>query len=301
MAARVRPDLFVIGAPKCGTTSLWRLLRDHPRCFLCEPKEPSFFASFLRSRPVETLRDCERLFRDADPERHAVVGEASVLDYLSDDTIEAIRRYSPGAKFVYMVRDPVELVVSFHAQLLRNGEEDLRDLGAAWDAQERRRTGRGIPLGCLDPLHLQYRTVASVGTRALALRRRIPPDRLLILHLDDLRGMPGPTLARLGRFLGLDDLADRRLPHENAGGLPRFPAVQAAFNVVRRQPVPLARMPGVPGLGLGARLQRWNTTRRRPHDHVAPAVLERLAAELAAERRIVASLRLRPETLAASA
>src|SRR5438034_4040769 len=53
-----RPDLFIVGAPKCGTTALYEYLRRHPSIFMSRIKEPHFFAKDLGSYPfIKTLEE----------------------------------------------------------------------------------------------------------------------------------------------------------------------------------------------------------------------------------------------------
>jgi len=40
-----KPNLFIVGAPKCGTTSLWTYLREHPQVFMSAEKELYFFST----------------------------------------------------------------------------------------------------------------------------------------------------------------------------------------------------------------------------------------------------------------
>lgn len=74
-----RPDFYVIGAPKCGTTSLYHVLRQHPDVFMSRRKEPHFFTdpdhlpSSYDRMGVEAYLE---LFSNAPSD--AVAGEASV-------------------------------------------------------------------------------------------------------------------------------------------------------------------------------------------------------------------------------
>ena len=74
-----RPNFFIIGAPKCGTTALYEYLRTHPRVFMPQIKEPHYFAAdFPTYRTIHTEPEYLRLFSPARPEQTAV-GEASVF------------------------------------------------------------------------------------------------------------------------------------------------------------------------------------------------------------------------------
>jgi hypothetical protein len=110
------PHFVIVGAPKCGTTSLYRYLQQHPRVFMPENKEPRFFcdypvASFefgtkqfhpsIVTSPDEYLG----LFCDAPP--GAILGEAST-DYLSRPGVaERLHAWNPDAKIIVMLRDPI--------------------------------------------------------------------------------------------------------------------------------------------------------------------------------------------------
>jgi hypothetical protein len=47
---RAKPNFFIVGAPKCGTTPLYEYLKDHPNVFMPQLKEPHFFAENMRGR-----------------------------------------------------------------------------------------------------------------------------------------------------------------------------------------------------------------------------------------------------------
>jgi hypothetical protein len=74
----VKPDFFIVGAPKCGTTALYRYLRLDPNIYMPAKKEPHFFAKDLGSYPaIKTMEQYSALFADA-KECHHRVDEASV-------------------------------------------------------------------------------------------------------------------------------------------------------------------------------------------------------------------------------
>lgn len=113
------PDFFIIGAAKAGTTSLYKALSQHPELFFSSPKEPEFFArDDLYNDGLEGYR---QLFEKASP--HQKVGEASTLYSLTPHfprTAERIRTHVPDAKFIYVMRQPVERAYSYYVQILKN-------------------------------------------------------------------------------------------------------------------------------------------------------------------------------------
>lgn len=113
------PNFLIIGAAKCGTTSLYHQLRQHPDIFMPENKEPTFFSDRLRGTWNNGLQWYEQLFKDWQGE--AAVGEASTsyskAPYYGDAP-EKIARIIPQVKLIYLIRDPISQLASHYRQLL---------------------------------------------------------------------------------------------------------------------------------------------------------------------------------------
>lgn len=200
-----RPNLFIVGAPKCGTTALSEYLRGHPQVFLCDPKEPRYFAEDMdQHRYVRTLEDYLALFKAARPQ-HSVVGEASV-DYLySSVALAHIRAFAPDARIVAMVRNPIDMAASLHRQLLFTGYENEPDFVRAWQLQAGRRAGRDIPAGCRAPMYLQYAEACRLGVQVQRLLATFPREQVKLIVFDDFAANPRAVYRDLLAFLGLPD------------------------------------------------------------------------------------------------
>ena len=151
-----KPNFFIIGAPKCGTTALSEYLREHPNIYMCTPKEPHYFDyDFEQYREVETLDEYLGLFEAATTE-HIAIGEASACYLYSSVALEDIYQFAPQAKIIVMLRNPVDLAYSYHSQLLYASDENVPDFEQAWRLQDIRREGKKIPPRCRDSALLQY-------------------------------------------------------------------------------------------------------------------------------------------------
>lgn len=139
-----KPNFFIVGAPKCGTTAMYRWLSAHPEVFV-PVKEIHYFGADLDHRrpPVSAERYAE-LFEPV-TSAHKAVGDVGVWYLLSASAAEEIQHYNPDAKIVIMLRRPPEMLYSLHSQLLYSGEEDLENFSAALDAETDRAEGRRIP------------------------------------------------------------------------------------------------------------------------------------------------------------
>jgi len=202
---KLPPDFVIIGAPKCGTSALHATLKLHPEMFLSPIKEPHYFAfDYPNRREVESLRDYDGLFSRA--KDNQLRGEASAYYLSSVEAVPAILRRRPDAKFIALVRHPVDLFVSFHNELLKSFEEDRQSPESAWRMQEKRGRGIDVPKRCTSPATLQYKNMCSLGHQLQRVFRHVPePQRLVLLH-DDLRCDPKSTLEKITRFLGVSSI-----------------------------------------------------------------------------------------------
>jgi hypothetical protein len=123
----VWPNFYIVGAPRCGTTSVWAYLKKHPQVFLPKIKEPSYFETTppppdLKHLCVGNLEAYQRLYLGA--AGYKAIGDAST-GYLWDRNAPAkIHEVSPGARIVILLRDPVERAYSQY-RLLARSDMDL--------------------------------------------------------------------------------------------------------------------------------------------------------------------------------
>jgi hypothetical protein len=268
-----KPNFFIIGAPKCGTTSIAAWLSEHPQVFMSRPKEPHHFNTDSR-RSVTKRSEYERLFRGA-TERHVAVGEASVWYLESRTAVTAIEEYADSPKYVVCLRNPVEMAPSLHEQQVHNGNEDVYDFHTAWNLSDQRLDGTDVPWRCRDePRHLAYKQMGTLGRQCERLLAAIPPGRIHIVLLDDLRADPGMVYRQLLGFVGLDDDGRSEFPTYNSAKIRRFGLLHEATRLagaVKRR-VGLGRLPSI---GLLDRVSRWNT-QYRPRPPLAESVLDEL-------------------------
>ncbi len=234
MAAK--PNFFIVGAPKCGTTALYEYLRPHPNIFMASHKEPHFFASDLGTYPfIKTLEEYTRLFADAG-EQHLRVGEASVYYLRSQTAIANIREYSPDARLIAMFRNPVEMLHSFHAQLLYVAEESEADFETAWRLQEQRRNGIGLPPRSRGSFLVQYAELARFGTQTERLLSVFPREQVKLILYDDFAASPQAVYDEVIAFLGIPHDGRREFPRINEGKRARLAWLRDFY---RKPPPPL--------------------------------------------------------------
>jgi hypothetical protein len=242
----VRPDLFIVGAAKSGTTSLYSHLCQHPQIFMAAQKEPRYFAPDLLGGSVaDGLRYGEdhgrylALFDGVRDEKR--VGEASVRYLYSRQAPGLVREFQPRAYVVVMLRDPVEVAHSLHLDRLARGLEDIADFAEALAAEPEREAGRRVPPGAHGPL-LLYGKWARLGEQLSRWLAKFPREQVHVVVLDDLRREPAGTLASLLRFLEVDArFRPRRFARLNQSHGVRSPTLRRLLDLPRpmvRQKVP---------------------------------------------------------------
>ena len=215
-----RPNTFIIGAPKSGTTALANYLSHHPNAFLCYPKEPSYWSSDINQKHdnalIESLEDYEALFQNANEENHVVVIDASTRYLMSKKAVQNIISYNAQAKFIIMLRDLVEIAQAFHMEQVFNDNEDIMDFSAAWLNQDERWNTGKIPKNCADPQLIQYRNVVSLGSQLLDVLSIVPRCQVLLVFHEDMQEDTKTTFLSVTRFLGLSDHELEEFPRHGA-------------------------------------------------------------------------------------
>lgn len=222
-----RPNFFILGAPKCGTTALSEYLRGHPQVYMSTPKEPHFFCDdfdYYYAPGARTLEHYLHLF-DAAGDAHLAVGEASVWYLHSQVAARRIAEFDPAARAIVMVRNPIDMVPSLHGQLLYEVDEDQPDVRRAWELQGPRARGEALPPRVRVPAFLQYGDAAMLGAQLQRVYASIPREQVLVLVFDDLRADAGAVYRRALEFLGVPDDGRDDFPRVNPNTVHRAPAV----------------------------------------------------------------------------
>lgn len=198
-----KPDFFIVGAPKCGTTALDVFLGEHPEIFMARRKESHFFATDMP--PTAHIRDPVRfnaLFSGASTEKR--VGESSVWHLASTEAAQNIHAFNPDAQIIVMLRNPAEMIPSLHSQLIFEGYENVRSLSDALALESARREGRHVPASAPVPLQLQYRAAATYASQVSRYFDVFGRDRVHVILYDDFARAPQEVFRKVLAFLGVE-------------------------------------------------------------------------------------------------
>jgi hypothetical protein len=233
-----KPDFFIVGAFKSGTTALYEYLRQHPQVFMPFHKEPLYFGDDLTRRYGRmSLGDYLALFRDArDGQR---VGEASAWYLYSRSAAHEMKALSLDAQIIVMLRNPIDVMYAQHSQLIFNCEEDIADFAKALDAEPQRRRGERLPPGPLRVENLYYRESVRFADQLERYFEVFGRDRVLVILYDDFKADTPAAYRRVLEFLEVDPAFRPAFPVVNANKRVRFAALQ---RLVYQPPGPLLRL-----------------------------------------------------------
>ena len=153
---QLKPNFFIVGGPKCGTSSLFEYLEEHPEVCMSFPKEPHYFLSDLPNyRQAKTLEQYINMFDFKNYNNPKIIGEGSTWYLFSEAAIKNIIEYNPDSRIIVMIRNPLQVVVSLYWQFVYGHEENAKSFHDAWVLQDKRKQGQEIPTIIDEPSRLQ--------------------------------------------------------------------------------------------------------------------------------------------------
>ncbi|MEM1340769.1 MAG: sulfotransferase domain-containing protein [Pseudomonadota bacterium] len=203
----MKPDFLIIGAMKCGTSTLCAYLEDHPGAFMVPGAEPRFFShdeNFARGTDWY-----EGLFADAQPGQPKGEGTNSYANGARfPDAAARMAAYNPALKLIYITRHPVNRITSAWVQ----NRIDMGDLiSPSIDDAVRAEPDRYLDQS------LYWKNLSRY-------REHFPDSQIHIIFMEDLKTDPQSVMRGLCGFLGIDPEFEAARPHQNKGDSKRVPS-----------------------------------------------------------------------------
>jgi hypothetical protein len=210
------PDYLVIGAQRCGTTSLQNLIASHPDVTppLWRKGIHYFDTEYHRGSPWYRSQ-----FPVARPGR--MTGEGSPYYLFHPLVAERIADLVPRAKLLVLLRDPIERAISHYKHELRRGFETL-DIVTAMRAESERLEGEEAKMRA-DPAyysfahqHFSYQARGDYAGQLARYLALFPKRQMLVLQSESYWSDPKTTWDEVLQFLELPDWKPAAFPHLNA-------------------------------------------------------------------------------------
>ncbi len=207
-----KPNFLILGAAKCGTTSLYYYLSQHPDVYMSDPKEPFFFEA-------EYDKGMEYYWKKYFSGWHGekAVGEARHRNLYLPYVAPRIKESIPDAKLIVVVRNPVDRAYSHWWHWYSRNEEPLSFEDAIYMDLKRIESGitfegeEGARLWSrnLNPKtgKTKFRTYIDSGYYAQQIKRYLnlfPESHIKVIFLEDLQHNPQFVVSEVWKFIGVD-------------------------------------------------------------------------------------------------
>jgi hypothetical protein len=275
MPIEARPNLFIVGAQKSGTSALAGWLGQHPQVCMSFPKEPGFLAFGSNGYPyrdgwgnvapasryvVTDERTYLELFSRASARQH-VIGEASTWYFALPGMAQKIHAYSPGAKIIVMLRNPVERAYSAWCHARGDQLEPCADFASALALE--------APRGEVEFL-LRYRHMGLYSEALADYQAVFPAAQLLVLFHDDIRSDALAVWRQVCHFLNIDATWLPAFSHRyNASGQPRNRVLHKLLRSHQLKRMARRVLPHAISIGTKQRLDRLNLQQHPAMDGVS--------------------------------
>ena len=215
-----RPNFFIVGAAKSGTTSLYNYLRQFSQVFLPDVKEPVCFGSDLDfdtelcvRKSIHNMEEYLKLYESAqDCERR---GDATVWYLYSELAAQEIHDFDPDAKIVILLRNPVDVMQALHSEFLWDCNENIRDFAEAIQAQEARQNGEKLGPTTHFRQGLIYEDVVAYVDQVQRYIDVFGREKIFIGLFDDIVADSARVFRQVADYLELDAHFQPEVTHSN--------------------------------------------------------------------------------------
>ncbi|NOR70224.1 MAG: hypothetical protein GQ532_11140 [Methylomarinum sp.] len=196
----IKPNFFIVGAAKTGTTSLWMYLKQHPGVFMPESivdKEPSYYCDSYGHTDYDKYL---QLFKSAGCCK--AVGEASNAYLTSPESANWIRKEVPDAKIIIVLRNPVDRAYSLYRWMVNHGYERVYPFERALEIENERKYD--VSFYQHNPQYYYNYLYFESGLYYEQLERyfnAFPAEQIKVILLDDLNNKSVETVQDIYHFL----------------------------------------------------------------------------------------------------
>ncbi len=223
---RMLPDFLVIGAQKGGTTSLYNYLIEHPGIVPAYTKEVHFFdknfykgLAWYRANFPTYL---EKYYLERFHKQKCLTGEATPYYLFHPHAPYRVAKILPKAKFIVLLRNPIDRAYSQYAHQARQGYETLSFEDALVEEEKRTANERENLLKderyfSFNDKHYTYLARGKYIDQLQVWMELFPREQFLILRSEDFYGYPASTLKETFKFLDLPivELQKEYKPYNN--------------------------------------------------------------------------------------
>lgn len=198
-----KPDFFIVGQTRSGTTSLVYQLNQHPDVFVVHSGLGDIPQFFGFSPTITTEEEYLKIFQGVKNEK--MMGEKGTDNLMAPNAASSIHHYYPNAKIIMNLRNPIDMMLSLHNLMVNaSTKEPITDFEEALNAEKERTLKELKNPGTYDP-NVFYRKNARYVDQVKRYVDLFGLDNIHIRIFDDFIKDPIGSFQETCRFLGVDD------------------------------------------------------------------------------------------------
>lgn len=235
----MKPNLFIVGQPKSGTTALHQFLGQHPEIFMSSIKEPHFFCSdfhlesdraYGKQRFFDFRNESAYLQLFAKAEGVKIAGESSTNYLYSQVAAEKIHNFNPDAKIIIILREPAKFLYSLHSHYVKFTEENESDFLTALALETERKQEKNVSSRVTTPSYLYYSQRVQYYQQVKRYYDRFNASQIKVIIFEEFKSENERIYQEILEFLGVDSSFTPQYDAVNVNKEVKFQAINNLVN-----------------------------------------------------------------------
>ena len=208
----MKPNLFIVGQPKSGTTALHQFLGQHPEIYMSSIKEPHFFCAdfhlesdhaYGKQRFFDFRNESAYLQLFSKAKDVKIAGESSTNYLYSQVAAEKIYNFNPDAKIIIILREPAKFLYSLHSHYVKFTEENEADFLTALDLETKRKQEQCLSSRVMTPSYLYYSQRVQYYQQVKRYCDRFSPEQIKVVIFEEFKSENERIFREILEFLGV--------------------------------------------------------------------------------------------------
>jgi hypothetical protein len=209
----MKPNLFIVGQPKTGTTALHQFLGQHPEIYMSSIKEPHFFCAdfhlesdraYGKQRFYDFRSESAYLQLFSKAKNVKVAGESSTNYLYSQVAAEKIYNFNPDAKIIIVLREPAKFLYSLHSHYVKFTEENEPDFLTALALETKRKQEEALSDRVTSPSYLYYSQRVQYYQQVKRYCDRFKPEQIKVIIFEEFKSANEGIFREVLEFLGVN-------------------------------------------------------------------------------------------------
>jgi tetratricopeptide (TPR) repeat protein len=210
------PDFIILGAAKCGTTSLFEYLKQHPQILLPHKKEIDFFSKYFHRGRDWYLSH----FSSIAEANNFITGEASTRYFDCAEVDVKIKQMLPQTKLIILLRNPVERTISDYYHHVNRGVETrtLQEIVTSTQLFLKKATKREL---AYTDSEFNYILTSIYYPKIQRWINQFDREQILVIASESLFQDPRSVMTKVFQFLDVDFYDSNKYNQYNIGSYPK--------------------------------------------------------------------------------